>query len=216
MTLEKVGARTGWTYGQVTNTCEDVISPVSADWTLSDRRKIYCSTKLDAYVGQGDSGSPVFYIGDYRNQFATFYGIVWGKTSGSACADQSVVYCDDLFFSSYAQIVEDLGTGFDLISPLWRANYGGGPAPAYYTNLVTGPREMQPGNSCTWSVVTDVPNASIQWSVLGQVLGSGSTFQTSAPDSFWLDVTAWNENGDGVTSSIWIDVSSDHERCYVE
>jgi hypothetical protein len=36
----------------------------------------------------------------------------------------------------------------------------GGSAPLWQTNTVTGPRGQQPGNSCTWSVNTDVADAS--------------------------------------------------------
>lgn len=50
--LDKVGRTTGWTYGDVLDTCDDV--------ELSDGYVRECADKVDAAGDEGDSGSPVF------------------------------------------------------------------------------------------------------------------------------------------------------------
>lgn len=52
-TLEKIGRTTGWTYGQVTNTCVDT-NVAGSNITL------LCQDYVSAGIGAGDSGSPVF------------------------------------------------------------------------------------------------------------------------------------------------------------
>jgi len=87
--VNKVGRTTGWSQGQVTNTCVD--TNVSG----SDITQL-CQNFVSATVGSGDSGSPVFAIQSGNN--VAIVGILWGG-SGS----QSFVY------SPIANIHQDLG-----------------------------------------------------------------------------------------------------------
>jgi hypothetical protein len=87
--VNKVGRTTGWSQGQVTNTCVD--TNVSG----SDITEL-CQNFVSATVGSGDSGSPVFAIGSGSN--VALLGILWGG-SGS----QTFVY------SPIANIHQDLG-----------------------------------------------------------------------------------------------------------
>jgi len=66
----KVGRTTGWTFGQVTSTCIDVI-PSGTDITL------FCQSRVTAGVAGGDSGSPVFARHGSGNNVA-LVGILWG------------------------------------------------------------------------------------------------------------------------------------------
>lgn len=66
-TLDKIGARTGWTTGIVTDDCADI--PV-------DNIILWCQLKVDAGAWHGDSGSPVFYY--YGDFGSTLAGILWG------------------------------------------------------------------------------------------------------------------------------------------
>ena len=76
-TLDKVGQRTGWTYGTVLETCVD--KPDSDD--PNTRVFILCTGVISFAVGRGDSGSPVFqYLGstETTQDFANLVGILWG------------------------------------------------------------------------------------------------------------------------------------------
>ena len=88
--VNKVGRTTGWTSGQVTNTC--VHTNVSGS-----RITQLCQTFVSAGVGGGDSGSPVFRItsGDQ----VTLVGILWGGSSSGT----------SFVFSPLQQIQRELG-----------------------------------------------------------------------------------------------------------
>jgi len=70
--LNKVGRTTGWTQGRVTNSCVD--TGVSGTNFL-----LLCQDFVEAEVGGGDSGSPVFEINSGDD--VTLYGILWGGSS---------------------------------------------------------------------------------------------------------------------------------------
>ncbi|MGH7584843.1 MAG: hypothetical protein ACREMH_01200 [Gemmatimonadales bacterium] len=72
-TVNKVGRTTGWSQGQVTQTC------VNTNVSGTNITQL-CQNFVSATVGSGDSGSPVFSIGGGDN--VTLVGILWGG-SGS-------------------------------------------------------------------------------------------------------------------------------------
>lgn len=76
-TLNKVGRTTGWSQGQVTNTC--VNTGVSGSRIVQ-----LCQFFVAANVNSGDSGSPVFQLGSGGN--VTLMGILWGSGGGSFVA----------------------------------------------------------------------------------------------------------------------------------
>jgi hypothetical protein len=78
-TLNKVGRTTGWTQGNVTNSC--VNTGVSGS-----RIVIFCQDFVSAGVGGGDSGSPVFRI--VSGDTVQLSGTLWGGNS----AGTSFVY----------------------------------------------------------------------------------------------------------------------------
>ncbi|MDE2086686.1 MAG: hypothetical protein KGI63_05575, partial [Xanthomonadaceae bacterium] len=51
--VNKVGTKTGWTYGTITNTCDDVAIDPPGD-------AVTCAIKTNVYTRPGDSGSPLF------------------------------------------------------------------------------------------------------------------------------------------------------------
>ena len=74
-TAHKVGRTTGWTRGQITNTCVHVNVSGSNITQL-------CQSIVSAGVGSGDSGSPVFRRpGSGSN--VTLLGILWGGSGSS-------------------------------------------------------------------------------------------------------------------------------------
>lgn len=97
LTLDKVGIRTGWTYGEVTGTCMDRILVKQ-----SKNHLMYCLERAEIYVAQGDSGGPVF-LYDGSNG-GVYYGVV--SLLGGGCSD----LCSELYYSSLGQIEQDLGS----------------------------------------------------------------------------------------------------------
>ncbi|HEY0554283.1 MAG TPA: hypothetical protein VGG20_08445, partial [Thermoanaerobaculia bacterium] len=67
-TVHKVGRTTGWTYGNVLNTCADVNEDV--DTTL------LCQSLVQIGGGPGDSGAPVFVA--LSGNTARLVGLLWG------------------------------------------------------------------------------------------------------------------------------------------
>jgi hypothetical protein len=78
-TLNKVGRTTGWTQGNVTNSCVDT-------GVSGSRFVMLCQDFVSAGVGGGDSGSPVFRI--VGTNTVQLSGILWGGNS----AGTSFVY----------------------------------------------------------------------------------------------------------------------------
>lgn len=94
--LDKVGFRTGWTFGRTTATCVHHRSG-------SSRRFLFCQGEVTAYgsnriVQSGDSGSPVFY---WRNLDVDLQGILWGERANSG----GTVF----IFSPLENVFRDLG-----------------------------------------------------------------------------------------------------------
>ena len=91
--LNKIGAYSGWTYGNVNGTCEDV---------HEGSQMVFCAGKAHFFSRHGDSGSPVF-SWDGEDD-ATLYGIVIAID----CSDCPHDY--DTFFSTMSGITTDLGS----------------------------------------------------------------------------------------------------------
>lgn len=70
--LDKVGRTTGWTRGPVVGTCID-----TGVTGVNPRVVVLCQDFVQAAVGGGDSGSPVF-AQNGMNRPVTLYGILWG------------------------------------------------------------------------------------------------------------------------------------------
>jgi hypothetical protein len=88
--VNKIGRTTGWTQGQVTNTC--VNTAVSGSRIVQ-----LCQTFVSAGVGGGDSGSNVFMQTGGSN--VTLVGILWGGNSSGTT----------FVYSPIANIEQELG-----------------------------------------------------------------------------------------------------------
>ncbi len=71
--LNKVGRTTGWSQGPITNTCVNV-------GVTGTRIVLLCQDFVQATVGAGDSGSPVFRLVN-GNGSVVLYGVLWGGNS---------------------------------------------------------------------------------------------------------------------------------------
>ncbi len=81
-TLQKVGATTGWTSGNVVSTCTSQ-NVLNTDITL------LCQYQVDAGARGGDSGSPVF---AGTGSTSTLRGILWGGNSTGSRYTYSPMY----------------------------------------------------------------------------------------------------------------------------
>jgi len=171
-TIEKVGERTGWTFGTITSTC---VSIVQHDDQGQDTGVIVgCQDLADGGDLGGDSGSPIFYWGYDGQQGGTdvtVAGVLWGGNSLGT----------EIAFSPLGGVESELGT----LDPLWN-----GPLAV----TLTGPTGITQKGTYTW---TAAPSGSTrpynyQWSIfyynsgLTQTLG---TFQQQ-------QVTVRQEDGD--------------------
>lgn len=88
-TLQKIGQTSGWTYGNVEDTCAD---------NLVNGMVFECTDRVDFSMHDGDSGSPVFYLrGDGA---AELRGIAYGTIDGPY---------NDALISDMHQVQLDLG-----------------------------------------------------------------------------------------------------------
>jgi hypothetical protein len=85
-TLDKVGIRTGWTSGQVFESCAD-INAGGGIW-------LWCQDKVAAGAWHGDSGSPVFYFVNVNGEKASVVGLLWGGPGVSI--DDKVFYMSSM------------------------------------------------------------------------------------------------------------------------
>jgi hypothetical protein len=101
MEVDKIGMRSGWTRGPITNTCVDVnVVEVDASGVVNPTDITMLCQSLVATIAQpGDSGAPVFeYFTGY--DAGNFAGILWGAN----------LNFNSMVFSPIDGIQKDLGT----------------------------------------------------------------------------------------------------------
>lgn len=89
-TVNKIGRTTGWTQGEVTDSCVDTR-------VASSNIVLLCQDFVDAGVGSGDSGSNVFI--QSGSDSATLVGILWGGSSDGTT----------FVYSPYSAVKSELG-----------------------------------------------------------------------------------------------------------
>lgn len=109
-TLNKVGRTTGWTQGDVSNTCATV-NVSGSNITLLCQTRVRSSQQIAA---GGDSGSPVFR--DTGNNTAELVGILWGGSSSG----------EVFVFSPLKNIVDELGVMYATTDGTGTGDSGGG------------------------------------------------------------------------------------------
>jgi hypothetical protein len=90
-TVHKMGARTGWTQGVVTNTCIDKPADRSYSW-------LRCQVATKTWVSPGDSGGPAFTLN--TDGTVSLLGIFWGRTTSGSYH----------YYSPLSGIEKDLGS----------------------------------------------------------------------------------------------------------
>lgn len=94
--LDKVGRTTGWTFGAVNGTCQN-INVSDADVTLFCQHRVRRISGTHRMTNNGDSGSPVF---QWQGNTVVLSGILWGGPDDGS----------SFLFSPMNQIEQELGT----------------------------------------------------------------------------------------------------------
>lgn len=90
------------------------------------------------------------------------------------------------------------------------------PPPPYWQVIIHGPGDIRPGDACYWYASSGIANASYEWLVNGNSLGSAQDFWYTASGSFTLTVNVWNAQSHSGTSSATVNVSGANGQCYVQ
>ena len=171
--LDQIGIGTGWTWGRVTKTCEDVKGQTGV--------VVKCADEVDFVTGDGDSGAPVFQYSD-DDGTAQFRGIVFGY--------HETTRSDDFgwkgVFQDLEQIEWDLG-GLRVMDP------------GLLVVRIEGPRAALRGETCTWTTWGLSP-ISHEWS--GILRGSGRRLTGVVNRGGWLRVTVTDPLGRTASDSL--------------
>ncbi|MCG6987470.1 MAG: S1 family peptidase [Gemmatimonadetes bacterium] len=178
-TLNKIGYRTGWTVGTVTQTCQYTEQFTGSlhqdDWFL------LCYDKFAAGAKAGDSGSPVFKT--LGGDSVRLYGILFGGDSTTYAA-----------FANMANIENDFGFALDVtIAPPEP------PDPPVVS--ISGPSRIKPGATCTWTAVVTQgdPPFVYEWKNQNAVVSDSASYSggrlSGSPNPFTLTLTVTNAGG---------------------
>jgi hypothetical protein len=151
-TVDFIGATSGWTYGNITQTCTDFYD----DYPFPSGNRRQCSYKTDMEARPGDSGGAVFYYDGEDG--VTAIGILFAKSGSS-----------DSWFSGWAHTYEDLTSGsltsFTITSgitmsgtPTVSGSFDGSGAPSISWSAVSVSGTSAPTNykinRATWDAVS--------------------------------------------------------------
>jgi len=105
--IDKIGQSTGWTWGEVTETCVDAVGWF--DEELETETVLECQTEADYGSDEGDSGAPIF-TWDLSGDEVTLEGIHVGRhvAGGVSLA----------LFSPWTSVALELGSAFSLFTPV--------------------------------------------------------------------------------------------------
>ncbi|MGH7927728.1 MAG: hypothetical protein ACREQV_08025 [Candidatus Binatia bacterium] len=150
-TLHKIGQTTGWSYGDVEDTCDDV------QFKDQDGIVRQCSDRVDYASNGGDSGAPVFYL--KADGTAELRGVHFGRVGG--------LY-EDGMMSDLGRIEMDLG-------PLTVIQTG------TVSAEIMGPGSVPPNAFCEWSVDVEPgdPPYQYEWRRDGSVVSTSTSYSTN-------------------------------------
>jgi len=140
MEANKIGERTGWTYGYITNACVDGFYGLSPNLMF-----ITCSMVATVHVDGGDSGSPVFAFGGSpaggggMPDLVDFAGLIFAGYSSDTVS----------YFSPYSRIANDIGGSLSVTvpvtisTPILTGSIGTGGSQVLSWGSVTGAEKYQ-------------------------------------------------------------------------
>jgi len=187
-TLHKVGATSGWTYGDVDETC------VHYDRSTPVDNYMMCQDVVNAGAWHGDSGSPVFR--SLGGDSVGLAGILWGGDPPGTSSGARFI------FSSVGGIEDDFDTSLDFV---------GDPSPP--SASIAGPDELPPDEECAWQAIASGGTPPYDYSWWGALSGSSEFVYGSLSESsyLWLEVTDDNALAD--TAQVLIEVDEEFEEC---
>ncbi len=210
--LDKVGFVTGWTRGEVLETCKDENVPyegVHPDIQDNDGDKatvkILCTVQLDYYNKKGDSGAPVFKYYSWSGR-AQLRGIhfLHGR--------YEVHYRDRAWMSPFDQLDKDLGSDRGMGRD-WHALWFYDPGLPRST-WISGPRKVHPdAEPCTWRADADGGMTPFNYTWSGLFWGTSRTITGKVEESGYLAVTFKDAIGREVVDSIEVSIESSGTRC---
>jgi hypothetical protein len=192
--IDQIGRTTGWTYSEVKHTC---VTWDNRPWPWNGQA-LRCAYIVDADIGDGDSGGPVFY---YSGGQATAAGITAAQISWP------VHYGVFSKFMYVRNEIQSSGLTFSILPATTPASYY-----PYYASI-SGAATIQPSASCHYMSSSNISYTSITWSVNGTVVGTNWDVYYSSASSFLLEV----EVSDGTNvafGSKLVTVSNEAGTCY--
>lgn len=167
--VNKVGATSGWTQGQVVQTCV-TLSSLPCQWVAL------------VWSEPGDSGSPMFQQNGPHEPLASEIGL-WGILWGGPPNDWTTTW-----YSPISGVEHDLGV-LTVQPP---------PAPPPIAGIV-GPYEVQQHVNCSWTsnVLGGVSPFTYEWRRDGSVAGTDSYYATwdTGSSDFLLELRVWDAYG---------------------
>lgn len=161
--LDKVGITTGWTWGYVKETCEDVRGDTNV--------VVLCADIVDFRIAYGDSGGPVF-----RYSNSEFRGIVFGMRDRIPNSGWDGDLYREGVFQDLRGIEVDLPGGLNVLDEHWGVS----------VNIV-GHRQVPPDEVCIWTAYArGIEPFRYEWS--GVLHGSDRKVSGVVEESGWLKV----------------------------
>lgn len=169
--LEKIGRTTGWTYGDVFETC--ALRPSNHGHNLA-QFWVLCADGVHMGGYRGDSGAPVFRVTGSTTVAA--YGVVFSIDPDYTGSNQYGTYSKRTYYSPFGAIGDEFPG-----ATMW---------PLAVKVDIDGPTQINAGEEAQWSAEPTGGYApyTYRWYKNGQLVGTGSTYSTSSPWDFDLRV----------------------------
>lgn len=194
-TMDKIGATSGWSYGEVLRTCYTF---------FNNGRALRCAYSLWSVVYLGDSGGPVFYYNPATDK-AVATGII--KAGDFDQGRQVTVFSKLMYVQSELSGSSSPGP-FTILADTE-------PGTLVPSVSIVGVSVMQPSATCYWYITTNFSYNSVNWSVGGNTVGTNHDLSFSSSTDFVLEVFATNGSmGAGAVKHVV--VSGEAGTCYVE
>ncbi|MEX1012009.1 MAG: hypothetical protein WDZ29_08105 [Balneolaceae bacterium] len=196
MPLSKMGMATGWTIGEITDTCVFIYTTTSSGPSV-----YFCQMLGDYYSEPGDSGAPVFTIHQYPETDVTLNGIHMGRTVNEP------IY---RVFSPISGVFQDFSTK-DLI--VIKGNEPGPPPPPPMFIDLNGPDFIQiggPPGMFGVDVYNEIPPVEYLWYkeayMFGQPTGQVDTL------SHWTGDLGYYQGQQQETFRLHVEVTDSLDR----
>jgi hypothetical protein len=202
MTVEKVGAVTGWTSGGVTHTCVTAMVQQDQWW-----KRVACADKTLYSADGGDSGAPVFVWLPYSPTEGGNQAALLGIHSSHEWEGNSK------YFSRITGIMSDLGGMWEVLGP---------PPVQMLQAIIWGWSDVLTSSSCQLLYTAHAVGGSGSYTFSamttdGTIVSSSTnalvlSFASSGPH--WVSVTVSDGTGAQFTATTSVQAEPSHNECY--